>query len=295
MANERPYVEEWIHFHAAQGVGLFRIYVDRTRTDLSDDGTAALLRAMAHDFNIEVVDWTEPGVQRQIAAFNAGIVALRGRAQWAAFIDADEFLFDPHPLPEWLGGAMRDLTAPNPPALVQWLQMTAGGASAIAVQQRVFGSSGRLDMPTEPVTAAYTLRASAAYPEHRWYKSIIRPDHVERFTNSHHAVLRDGYYVLGDGFSFNVDGPGRADRIAEDGLRLHHYILKSKAEWLTKKAKGALSDGAVAGFRRFTDQYAARDANCNAVRDETLARAMEPFAEYKRREVEAMGVWEGAH
>ena len=50
-----------------------------------------------------------------------------------------------------------------------------------------------------------------------------------------------------------------------------------------KKAKGAPSDGAVPGFKRFTDDYTARDANCNVVSDNTLA-AMESaiMAEIRR-------------
>jgi hypothetical protein len=275
MANEAPYVQEWVHCHARLGVSLFRVYVDRTRADLPDDGTARLLSSMARDFNIEVVDWTEPGPKRQVAAFNAGLEALEGKAEWVAFVDVDEFLCPPTHLPEWLGALPADV-------------------SAIAVQQRVFGSAGRLDMPREPVTAAYTMRATTDYAEHLWYKSIVRPERIAGFHNSHHAVVRDGGYVLGDGGSFVAEAPGRADRIAKDGLRLHHYMLRSRAEWLAKKAKGALSDGAAPGFQRFTAQYAERDRHCNAVIDTTLADLHAPYAAYKRQEAEAMKVWENA-
>jgi hypothetical protein len=248
MANERPYVEEWLAFHRAQGVTLFRIYVDRTRADLPDDGTAALLRALPYD--IEVVDWTEPGPTRQVAAFNAGLTSLSARAEWVAFIDADEFLFHPDmQMPEWLGG----ITAP-----------------AVAVQQTVFGSMGRLTKPAGLVTENYTLRATRQYPEHRWFKTIVQPmDCPGWFTNSH---MVNADYVLGDGKPFTTTQPGCADRIATTGPRLHHYMLKSREEWLAKKAKGAPSDGAAPGFVRFTDDYTARDAHCNLVPDDTAAR-----------------------
>jgi hypothetical protein len=82
-----------------------------------------------------------------------------------------------------------------------------------------------------------------------------------------------GGYVLGDGSDlYCPTHPGQANRIAETGPRLHHYMLKSREEWLAKKARGALSDGAAPGFKRFTDDYAARDANCNLVPDDTLPR-----------------------
>jgi hypothetical protein len=248
MANERLYVEEWLAFHRAQGVTLFRIYVDRTRADLPDDGTAALLRALPYD--IEVIDWTEPGPRRQVAAFNAGRVSLYGRAEWVAFIDCDEFLFHPDMrISDWQG--------------LKWLK------PAIAIQQTVFGSMGRLTKPNAPVTASYTMRATRSYSEHRWFKSIVRPDRVFAFINSHMAKAD---YVLGDGKPFTTTHPGCANRIAETGPRLHHYMLKSREEWLAKKAKGAPSDGAAPGFIRFTDDYTARDAHCNLVPDDTLAR-----------------------
>jgi glycosyltransferase involved in cell wall biosynthesis len=249
MANERPYVEEWLAFHRMQGVTLFRIYVDRTRADLPDDGTAALLRALPYD--IEVVDWMEPGPRRQVAAFNAGLASLRGRAEWVAFIDADEFLFHP------------DM------ALVDWL---AGiPAPAIGVQQTVFGSMGRITKPAGLVTESYTLRATRSYAEHRWFKSIVRPECAVEFHNSHMAKIPVGC-VLGDGEPFTVNHPGQADRIAISGPRLHHYMLKSREEWLAKRAKGAPSDGASPGFKRFTDDYTARDAHCNLVPDDSAVR-----------------------
>jgi hypothetical protein len=250
MANERPYVEEWVAFHRLQGVTLFHVYVDRTRPDLPDDGTADVLRSLG----AEVVDWTEPGPRRQVAAFNAGLDSLWGRAEWAAFIDADEFLYHPDmAMPEWLAGM-------NVPA--------------IGVQQTVFGSMGRLTKPAGLVTANYTMRATRSYAEHRWFKSIVRPDRVGAFINSHMAKAD---YVLGDGETFSVDHPGQANRIAETGPRLHHYMLKSREEWLAKKARGALSDGAAPGFVRFTDDYTARDAHCNLVPDDSAAQVLSPY------------------
>jgi hypothetical protein len=250
MANERPYVEEWLAFHRAQGVTLFRIYVDRTRADLPDDGTARLLRALPYD--IEVVEWTEPGPRRQVAAFDDGLISLQDRAEWVAFIDCDEFLFHPDMLmPECLAGI---------------------SASAVAVQQTVFGSMGRLTKPAGLVTESYTLRATRQYSEHRWFKSIVRPDRAGTFYNSHMARVVGGY-VLGDGSNlYCPTTPGCADRIATTGPRLHHYMLKSREEWLAKRAKGAPSDGATPGFVRFTDDYTARDAHCNLVPDDTAVR-----------------------
>ena len=260
LLNERPYLEEWLAFHRAQGVSAFRIYVDRTRPELGNDGSWGLLMDNLNRYNITLIGWQEPGPQRQVAAFNDALRHIR--TEWAAFIDVDEFLFNPDGL------------------LTDWLSALPQDVSAVGVQQRIFGSAGRLTKPAMPVTAAYTLRATAQYPEHRWYKSIVRMRGARAFVNSHHAVcVSGGRRVLGDGAPSDNWHAGEATRIATTGLRLHHYMLKSREEWLAKKAKGALSDGAAPGFKRFTDEYAARDANCNAVRDETL------------RDAAALAVW----
>ncbi len=254
MAGERLYLEEWLAFHQMQGVSSFHIYLDRSRADLQDDGTEAFLRGMSGKYGITVEHWTGGGASRQVAAFDAGAYAFAGHVDWAAFIDADEFLFHP------------DMT------LTAWLAGLPSDVSAVGVQQTVFGSSGRLDRPSMPVTAAYELRATRSYPEHTWFKSIVRPDRVVRWENSHFTAT-NGRYVLGDGAEFEMSSEmGSATRIAESGLRLHHYIVKSREEWRAKKTRGAMSDGAEPGFVRFTDDYLHREEFINVVHDQTLSK-----------------------
>jgi hypothetical protein len=248
MRNEVGYVEEWLAHHKALGVEKFLIYVDDSSGE-TGDGTHYLLHTLAAEYGITVQSWTTPGPVRQLKAFTAGANALRGSAEWVAFIDCDEFLRVDEPLAPWLR------------ALPAWVD-------GVAATQLVFGSSGRLTKPNEPVLSAYRRRATVAYHEHAWFKSIVRPQAVTSWRNSHHAM--GPTYVTGDGEPLRMaKHVGCSARIPERGVRLHHYMLKSREEWMAKKAKGALSDHGE--FRRFTDQYAERDAHCNLVLDETLA------------------------
>lgn len=256
MCNERPYVEEWLAHHKALGVERFLIYVDDTQRGVrEDDGTMALLNDRRHEYGIEYAAWGHEGPTRQIEAFKAGCAHLRGEAEWVAFIDCDEFLRVDEPL-------------------VPWLRALPAYIDGVAATQLVFGSSGRLTKPNEPVLSAYRRRATVSYHEHAWFKSIVRPESVETWLNSHQAA--GPRYVTGDGEPLTLQQVGCSDRIPTSGVRLHHYMLKSRDEWLAKKAKGALSDHGE--FRRFTDQYAERDAHCNLVLDETLARAGDEWA-----------------
>jgi len=251
VKDEAPYLEEWLAFHSLCGASHFRIYDNG-----STDGTLAMLARLAPHYDIEVVPWTEAGITRQQSAFNHASRALAGRYGWVAFLDADEFLFDPRfrPLPSVLA------------------QMPAG-VGAVAVNQRVFGSSGQIAISDELVIRRFTRRAPLIYPEHEWIKSIIRPECVDTFHLSHSAKLTAGTYVLADGQPFRPasNHPGHADRIAEDGLVLHHYILKSLGEFQRKQQRGAVSDRT--GYKRLTDDYfTQRDRSINAAHDPVLLR-----------------------
>lgn len=253
MRDERPYIEEWLAHHKALGVEKFLIYIDQSK-GTEDDGTFDRLVALAPEYKITVYGVPKYVENRQLRVFQAGVDAMHGLVEWVAFIDCDEFLRVDEPL-------------------VPWLQALPAWVSGVAATQLVFGSSGRLTKPTnEGVLSAYRRRATISYPEHAWFKSIVRPQAVSAWANSHEAI--GPRYVTGDGLQLVHQRTGCSDRIPTRGVRLHHYMLKSREEWLAKKAKGALSDHGE--FRRFTEQYAARDADCNLVLDETLVPALAP-------------------
>jgi len=252
VRNERPYLLEWLAFHAMAGGEHFRIYDNE-----SDDGTTELLHEVADHFNIDVVPWPETGFDRQVLAFNDGLLMLRHRAAFVAFIDVDEFLFDPQfrPLPEILAGLDPDI-------------------SAIGVNQRVFGSSNLTEDSGDLVVRRFVYRGVDDYHEHRWYKTIVRPDKAMGFGTSHSVMLREGHYVLGDihPFQQSAEHPGQADRIAANGLVLNHYVLKSLSEFRRKQQRGAASDRPEASFKRLDEDYFFnRERYVNAFLDCSLA------------------------
>lgn len=252
IRNERPYILEWLAFHALAGVAHFRIYDNE-----SDDGTAELLRGVAGHFNIDVIPWPETGFDRQVLAFNDGLLALRDRARFVGFIDADEFLFD------------RDLRP-----LPKVLEEVPADVSAIGVNQSVFGSSHLTEASEELVIHRFQHRAADSCAEHRWYKTIVRPEMAMGFETCHSVTLRGGRYVLGDmhPFGHSPEHHGEADRTAADGLALHHYILKSLEEFRRKQRRGANSDRREAHYRRLDDDYFfGRDSYANAIADRSLA------------------------
>ncbi|MEI6160371.1 MAG: DHH family phosphoesterase, partial [Roseococcus sp.] len=126
-------------------------------------------------------------------------------AAGVAFLDADEFLFDPQwrSLPNWLDGLEDDV-------------------GAVAVNQRVFGSAGRIEIDDEDlVIRRFTKRATLDYPEHNWVKTIARPECVATFHFSHTVELREGRYIMTDGSPREVAGkhPAQAAIVAVAQLR----------------------------------------------------------------------------
>lgn len=251
VKDERPYLAEWLAFHALVGASHFRIYDNG-----STDGTQALLARLATHYDIEVLPWTVTGIERQQSAFNDACQALAGRHDWVALLDADEFLFDPQwrPLPNWLDGLDEDI-------------------GAVAVNQRVFGSAGRIEIDDDDlVIRRFTKRAAIDYPEHHWVKTIARPECVATFHFSHTVELRQGRYVMTDGSPREVAGahPAQAARVALHGPVLHHYILKSWDEYQRKQKRGAVSDRP--DMKRLTrDYFTGRDTMVNAEEDTALA------------------------
>lgn len=253
LKDEADYVEEWLAFHLLQGVSRVVLYDNG-----STDDTCARARTFAKRLDLAIVPWPGTGSGYDLTqrhAYGDGARRLAGRVDYAAFIDIDEFLYatDGGPLTRALAGFAPDV-------------------AAIAVNQRVFGSSGH-DRATEGlVTSRFTVAAGPGYQEAHWFKTVARPERIAGFDSAHSVVLRSGAYVLADGRPLppRPEHPGCSPEVASGALALHHYILKSREEFRRKQARWAGQDPSG---RMNDDYFVGRDAaiNANAVRDMRLA------------------------
>jgi hypothetical protein len=250
LKNEADYIEEWLAFHILQGASQVILYDNN-----SSDDSVRRARAFAARVGLQVIPWPDSrdGFDlTQRLAYYDGACRLNGVTDYAAFIDIDEFLFasDGRTLPQALAGF--------PPEV-----------GAIAINQRVFGSSGERELREGLVTARFTMAGAADHPEGHWFKSIARPARVVGFDTVHSVVLTHGSYVLADGRPLppRTKHAGYSSAIAEGALRLNHYMLKSREEYERKKQRWVGQDLG----NRYTDEYFdQRDRTLNAVRDERL-------------------------
>ena len=259
VKDEAGYIEEWLAFHILQGVSQVILYDNN-----SSDDTCERARSFAKSIDIQVIPWPDSGRgfdRTQRRAYRDGARRLSGAADYVAFIDLDEFLF-----------------ASDYGLLGQTLAAFPTEVAAIAVNQRIFGSSGQKSSTGDLVTSRFTMTAAADYPEGHFFKTIARPDRIVRFDSVHSVVLTSGTYVLSDGRPLppRPSHPGFSSLITEGALRLHHYMLKSRQEFERKRQRWAGQD---LGNRLTDDYFSDRDSSVNTVRDERLTVFAEQIRE----------------
>jgi hypothetical protein len=255
VKNESKYMLEWIAHYRSIGITEIIVYDNET-----NDDEAALLRGLADAEIITLIPWSvADGISPQMSAYADALKRFQREFEFLAFFDADEFLvpsvgFD----------------------VCQWLSTLPGDVGAVAVNQRVFGSSGHKAASNELVTTRFAQAAEETYGENQWVKSIYRISCVKQLQNPHRGILTSGRYILPcgrDAFE-PEDFSGQAQTIDFSLMRLHHYIIKSLEEFLAKRARGG-GAGATQQQRmsRYQDLnfFHGRDAMINKAVDSSLA------------------------
>jgi Glycosyl transferase family 2 len=218
IKNEDLYVDEWIAFHLLQGASEILIFDNQ-----STDGTKETLANIARYAPVSVVNWPGDNYhEMQLNAYHEGAMRLCGKADWAAFIDIDEFLF-----------SSRSFSMPAE------LEHFGTEVGAVAVGHRIFGSCGHTAYEPDLVTSRFARCARPDHPQLQWFKTIARPELIDRFDSSHSVVLTTGAYLLADHTPLQCDNPewhpGHADRVANGTISLFHYMVKSLEEYHWKQ------------------------------------------------------------
>lgn len=242
VRDEAPDLEEWVAYHSMIGVERFRIYENG-----SVDGTAELLASLARRYPIEIVPW--PNQPANLTAFQDGIVAELGRCNWLACIDADEFLVPAE------GDDLRVL-----------LRRVPEEVAALVLNWRIFGSSGLEKRPSGTTLESYRRRASDDFWPNRHIKSIVRPRQAILTFTTHE------FLTLGPQVNARLEQvtplAGQLGTPCFDGAWINHYVLRSRADFLRKRAKGRPE---ISGRRDFADSFF-EVHDRNEVRDRSVNR-----------------------
>ncbi len=228
VKNEGPYLLEWLAHHRALGVDRFIVF-----SNDCEDGTDALLDEVAKQGWLTHLRQAPAG--EQTIQWQALKAVTRHKdyksADYAVFMDVDEFIV--------LDPSVADL-----PALIE-----RGGADAMVLPWRLFGSNGAVDYQDRPVTERFTRAASSSFaaPLGYFFKTLYRREAFAR-PGVHRPKLRKGETAIWvdaacDGLPAAIaDNDKRINCFghwpAKPLVQLNHYSVRSASEFVVKSDRG---------------------------------------------------------
>jgi glycosyl transferase family 92 len=243
--NEGPFLEEWIEFHRLVGFERFFLY-----NHMSTDEHRDVLAPYVEDGTVFLKDWPdEPG---QFSAYMDCLEEHRDEARWIAFIDLDEFLFSPTFAP--VSEVLKDYE--------QW--------PGVSVNWAVFGPGGYETRPEGLLIENYTQRTLDKHPFNRMCKCVVDPKRTigpGGGVSAHRFDFTEGFAV-DENFGLRDKKPGQTPVRSWTRLRINHYYMRSRQQWMEKLAVPKADTGLPypydpAGY----DEMA---ATFSMVRDETI-------------------------
>ena len=239
VKNEAPYMKEWLDFHTKQGVSHFIIF--------NNDSTDNLEEVLAPYISSGKVTYQKiKGLHRQNYSYRLAIKKYKKNFRYMGFIDADEFVF------------LRKNTSENGNLFefVDDFMKAHENAGGIAVNWAIFGSSGFEKKPEGGVLKNFVMRAEDDFGVNRHIKTICDPMKVFTLINPHFPLYKRGFYNLYENGEKVPLDPKDWKEIHFNKIRINHYVVKSKEEFLEKRSKGD-----EAGSIRTMEYFTGHDQN----------------------------------
>ncbi|MCM1521089.1 MAG: glycosyltransferase family 92 protein [Muribaculaceae bacterium] len=212
--DEGPYFKEWIEWHHSMGVDKFFIYDNG-----STDGTKKILTPYIESGLVEYIDF--PGYRMQLAAYDDCLARHRFDCRWIAFIDLDEFIVP-----------VKDKDIP------QFLSHF-DNAPAVEINWLIYGSGGMDKKSPLPVMERFKYHSLPSHPLNRHVKSIVNPRKVFTMTGCHEASRISG--LAQDSHGNPITRNFREREPQQDIIRINHYAVRSREEFVEKQNRGRAS------------------------------------------------------
>jgi hypothetical protein len=241
------YLPEWIECHKKQGVQHFYLYNNR-----SPDDYKKILSPYIKNKTVEVFDWNfnhenDGGkwISIQCGAYMDCINKISGRVKWCAFLDTDEFLFNPQ--------------GKNLNKLLKKYELYGG----IGVNWVMYGTSGVDKIPKgENMVDHLIMRAKLGYAANKHIKCIVRPEYVSQCLNPHFFFMYPPKHIVTENFERNVDCMSKQHSV--NIFRINHYWTRDEHFMHNKKIPRRRSWG-------YDDAIIEANKELNSVRDEILS------------------------
>lgn len=216
VKNEAPYLIEWIAYHRAIGIDRFLIYENE-----STDNTLNLLENLDINGIVTCIKWpTIPQTNIQRLAYIDAVKRLKGKCEWVAFIDADEFIVLKH--------------HDNINSFLSAYDNVGG----IAVNWKLFGSSGHIEQTDDLVMERFQSCAISNHKKHYCVKTIAKVDLIQKIQIHTCSFPDSSLYIYSDRTPYPVEMGGRGSHITHEDIQINHYCTKSRSEWELKISRG---------------------------------------------------------
>ena len=203
--NDGPYLEEWIEYHKKVGVEHFYLY-----DNLSTDNPEQYLDKYVKTGEVELFKWpnsAEPGFwgyTTQPASYRDALAKAKGKCQWLALIDTDEFLVP--------------MTHKK---VTHLLSQEFAFCKAVYVNWLMFGTGG-ISCPDHKILKRLTLSSKVSNVWNTYGKTIVRPEWVTDCKDPHFCILKpDAKYINGDGTPLSW---GHYPKY----IRINHYTFRDE-------------------------------------------------------------------
>lgn len=227
VKDEEAYIAEWLEHHLILGFDKVIIY---------DNGASATLADLLQPFGpkVQLRTWTTRKDEApQAPCYQHCLARERFRSSWLMFLDIDEFLSlkEHHTIQEFTE-VFQDF-------------------DAVAVNWRMFGSSGAVVSDGRPVTDRFVLAAGPEFGPNAHVKTIFRPS-AALAAGVHSPRLRPGARLVNTRKEvLNPTPDALQTRIVLETAQVNHYFTKSYAEFQLKRARGRadVAEGRAERFR----------------------------------------------
>lgn len=230
--NEGPYFEEWIKWHQQQGVEKFYIYDNESTDDTKD-----ILEPYIKQGIVDYKYW--PGYRQQLAAYDDCLEVNRFASHWIAFIDLDEFI------------------VPVKDSSVSEFLKRFDTFAAVEINWLIYGSGGQEHKSPEAVMERFKCHSNPDHRLNRQVKSIVNPRRVFTMIGCHEAAKISG--DAADSHGQPIKKHFREREPQQDIIRINHYAVKSREEFIEKQSRGRASGTQREVKAEYFNQYDLND------------------------------------
>ncbi|MBR9911235.1 MAG: glycosyltransferase family 2 protein [Gammaproteobacteria bacterium] len=240
MKNESNYILEWLAYHRSV-IGISNFII---ADNVSDDGGSELLEALDQAGLIK--RFFHPRVNAEVGvqhtAYERAIREYGSTYDYFLFLDADEFLVNE------TGIKLMDFLAKTE---------SCKDFSALALNWRIFGSSGRKVSGDGLVIERFTRCSKPEEPRNCHIKTLARIKDIDKVSIHHNELVNGVYYnenleparfatVMLDREDNIADGPSPFTvEINNAKLYIAHFVIKSRQEHFEKKFKRGSAAGSL--------------------------------------------------